>query len=290
MKRCLACHTAFDAESWTCPACGFTPTRLNGFLAHAPALAEGGGGFKPHYFAKLAELEAKNFWFRSRNELILWALGRYAPDSQNLLEIGCGTGYVLSGIAAAYPQLALCGSEIFMSGIPFAAERLPAAELMQMDARQLPFVDAFDVVGAFDVLEHIEEDEAVLAQVWQALKPGGCVMLSVPQHPRLWSVTDDYACHVRRYRRGELEAKAEQAGFTVERSTSFVTVLLPLMAASRARLRHTDGDFNPATELEVNPVIDSALYALLALERRLIGLGVSLPVGGSRLVVARKPG
>ena len=65
-----------------------------------------------------------------------------------------------------------------------------------MDARRIPFEDEFDVIGAFDVLEHIKEDEQVLVQMHRAVKSGGGIMLTVPQHMFLWSEQDVQAHHV----------------------------------------------------------------------------------------------
>ncbi|MCC6904213.1 MAG: class I SAM-dependent methyltransferase, partial [Anaerolineae bacterium] len=144
-------------------------------------------------------LEDGSFWFRNRNRLLIWALRKYFPEADNLLEVGCGTGYVLRGITGANPALRLAGSEIYDTGLGYARQRIPHATFYQMDARAIPFRDEFAVVGAFDVLEHIEEDQAVLRQMYQAVRPGGGIMLSVPQHPALWSEVDVYSRHVRRY-------------------------------------------------------------------------------------------
>ena len=138
-------------------------------------------------------MEAANFWFRARNELILWALQTYKQNASTFLEVGCGTGFVLSGIAKMDAEMALSGSEIFLAGLSYAAARAPSAQIMQMDARHVPFVDEFDAIGAFDILEHIEEYEAVLTQLHKALKPGRVLLLTIPQHPWLWSANDDYA-------------------------------------------------------------------------------------------------
>ena len=186
---------------------------LAGFPAYAPSIATEGSGFKSSHFETLANIEAKNFWFRVRNRIIIWSLGRYCPNFKSFLEIGCGTGFVLSGIAKAYPDARLHGSELFIKGLSFAARRLPLAKLMQMDARQIPFVDEFDSIGAFDVLEHIEEDTDVLRQIHKALKPKGLVLITVPQHQWLWSPVDDNACHVRRYSAKDLHAKLKATGF-----------------------------------------------------------------------------
>jgi len=99
MKNCVRCQADFVAADWLCPACAHLPASVDGFPLLAPALAEGGAGFPPEAFEILAALEAKNFWFRSRNKLIVWALKRHFPATQRYLEIGCGTGYVLAGVA-----------------------------------------------------------------------------------------------------------------------------------------------------------------------------------------------
>lgn len=289
MKRCPRCTAAYDTVDWICPACGFTPSRMEGFPALAPELARGGAGFQPEAFAELATLEAGNFWFRARNRLIVWALRRHFPHMQRYLEIGCGTGYVLAGVAQAYPQAKLTGSEVFSVGLPYSACRVERAELLQMDARYIPYEDEFDVIGAFDVLEHIEEDEAVLAEMLRALRPGGGIVLTVPQHPWLWSRQDEYACHVRRYRLCELREKVLRAGFKVEYETSFVSLLLPAMIASRMVQRNAPADSNAMAELRMPVLLNRVFESFMDVERLLIEMGMSLPMGGSLLLIARKP-
>lgn len=291
MKRCLNCSARFASETVTCPDCDTRPVLIDGFESYASDYAHGGGGFKADYFAELARLEGEHFWFRSRNELIVWALEKYCANFESFFEIGCGTGYVLTGISRHFRNVKLHGSEIFVSGLEFAASRLPSVKLMQMDAREIPFEIEFDVIGAFDVLEHIEEDDKVLAQMHGALKDRGFIVLTVPQHAWLWSPTDDYACHVRRYSGSDLRRKIERAGFRVIRSSSFVTLLLPAMMASRFFQRiSSSADSDATSELKIAPWINSVFYRMLRIEQGLIKRGVDLPVGGSRLVVAEKIG
>ena len=247
-------------------------------------------GFKTRYFKELAELEAGNFWFRTRNRIILWALHRYSPALKSFLEIGCGTGFVISGISKRFPEARLFGSEYLEEGLVYARQRVPTAEFTQMDARCIPNESDLDAIGAFDVLEHIEEDEAVLQQVFKALKPCGYLFISVPQHHWLWSAVDEYACHVRRYTADELHKKVCQAGFEIIRTTSFVSTLLPAMYLSRLLQRNkTDMNMDDVSGLRVNPVLNNIFEWFLRVELALIRVGVSLPVGGSRLLVARKP-
>lgn len=289
MKKCLACGASYPQSTSRCLACGAEPSKQEGFTSYAPALAHGGGGFKSTYFADLARIEAGHFWFRARNLLIIWALGKYCQEFRSFLEIGCGTGYVLSGIAKAYPGAKIHGSEIFTAGLAFAAARQPTVDFMQMDARNIPFVNEFDAIGAFDVLEHIEEDEQVLLQIHDTLKPRGVMLLTVPQHGWLWSPIDDYSCHVRRYSAKELHKKVKTAGFEILRSTSFVSSLLPAMFASRMIKKCTFAKNSDASaELKISPWLNRLFEKALGAEVAMIRSGVNFPLGGSRLIVARK--
>ena len=287
MKICLRCSKTYIASAWHCPYCGNDPEIRGGVPSFAPELSSN-KGFKDAYFIELVDLEKRNFWFRARNRLILWALGCYFPDAENFIEIGCGTGFVLSGVATAKPWLRLSGSEISIAGLAFASRRIPSADFFQMDARAIPFVDEFDVMGAFDVLEHIEEDQVVLGQMHRAIRPGGGILLTVPQHDFLWSCMDKHSCHVRRYAAHELVDKVSAAGFRLERITSFVSLLLPLLMASRARQLPVDGEYDPLAELRIGGLANALLEKIMAVERMAIRAGLDFPLGGSLLIVARK--
>lgn len=157
-----------------------------------------------------------------------------------------------------------------------------------LDMLHLPFRSEFDVLGGFDVLEHVREDEKVLAQMYQALRKGGILLITVPQHPFLWSSNDGMAKHVRRYRKKELQTKAERAGFRVVRMTGFVSLLLPLMILSRMVRRRSTGPESVIRELKQPAWLNELLVRILTLERLLIGAGVNFPFGGSLLLVAQK--
>jgi SAM-dependent methyltransferase len=289
LRRCLRCDAGFSGGGWHCPQCGYEPARIGGFPAFAPEEAGGAGGYDPSQFAELARLEAGNFWFRARNHLIAWAIARHFPGARSLLEVGCGTGFVLAGIAAAFPALKLTGTEAATAGLAFAAARAPGASLLQMDGRRVPFRDEFDVVGAFDVIEHIEDDRAVLAELRAAAVPGGGVLVTVPQHRWLWSEYDARAGHLRRYRARELASRIAEAGLEIVRMTSFVALLLPVMYLSRRAQRAPGAGYDPLAELRVAPWLNRMLESALGAERALIRAGVNFPAGGSLLAVARRP-
>jgi len=250
--------------------------------------ANSGGGFHAEDFATLAKLEGDSFWFRARNQLILWAAKPLLRADASFCEIGCGTGFVISALAKEMPLVKFSGTELFGDALPFARSRVPSAQFYEMDARRIPFRSAFDVVGTFDVLEHIQEDQTVLAEIHKALKPQGKLVITVPQHPFMWSHQDERACHVRRYTRDELVGKLKKAGFSVDFTTSFVSLLLPLMYMARRPARVDASDYDPVADLRLNPIVNSAMALVMTVERLFIKLGVRFPFGGSLLVVATK--
>jgi SAM-dependent methyltransferase len=288
MKICNVCHTHFTAMDWQCPTCAYLPPSIGGFKALAPDFAKGGGGFRPEAFEKLAALEEASFWFCARNRLIVWALKKHFPDMRRFMEIGCGTGYVLSGVANAYPEATLVGSEIFSVSLPYAASRVKNAELIQMDARSIPFIDEFDVIGAFDVLEHIKEDDGVLQSMLSALRPGGGIVITVPQYPWLWSSADESACHVRRYKINELREKVIAAGFNLQFETSFVSFLLPMMIASRLTRWRSSVQDDSLAELKLSNWLNFIFKKIMNLEHKFIKNGIHLKFGGSMLLIAKK--
>jgi SAM-dependent methyltransferase len=254
----------------------------------APELADTINGFDPKYFEELSQLEAEYFWFVARNELIVGLVNKYFPDARRFLEIGCGNGAVLRAIANSRHWERLVGSELHPSGLACARKRLPSeVEFVQMDAREIPAVGVFDLIGAFDVIEHIADDELVLRGMRSAIQTGGGAIIAVPQHPWLWSQADDFAHHQRRYRRGELEAKLLRNGFELLFSSSFTTLLLPLMAASRLISGGGAKDTDGFREFKLNRLVNGVLLAILRAEVRLSVAGWKWPAGGSRIVVAR---
>jgi SAM-dependent methyltransferase len=262
---------------------------IDGFTALAPDLAlASASGFAIEEFRFLASLEERNFWFRGRNKVIISAIEGHCRGARSFLEIGCGTGFVLQGVGRALPHLELFGSEIAVAGLGFAKGRNPMTTLFQMDAMDIPFEDEFDVIGAFDVLEHIDDDELVISEMWRAIRPGGAAIITVPQHMLLWSSHDENAGHFRRYGVTELQRKLERAGFCVESKTSFVSLLLPVLAMGRRGTVARDKKAVPV-ELRLPRLLNRAFEMTLDIEHALIARGIHLPAGGSQLVIARKP-
>ncbi|MFT3897077.1 MAG: class I SAM-dependent methyltransferase [Thermomonas sp.] len=288
MLLCPACRQQIDSFDAPCIACGHAVPVRNGMKMLAPELQGEAIHFDPTAFETIIAVEETSFWFQGRNELIAAMSKRYCPDSGRILEIGCGSGVVLSRLARTFPGAGIVGTEAHIAGLDSAAGRVRDATLMQMDARDIPFRDEFDLVGIFDVLEHIDDDRQVLGQILQSLKPGGMLIATVPQHQSLWSEADDRAGHVRRYSGRELRDKIAEAGFEPIRQTSFVTLLFPAMIYAR-KFRSGAKRNERGSEFKISRGTNSMLRHAMDLERGILKLGIDLPFGGSLIAVARKP-
>jgi SAM-dependent methyltransferase len=267
---------------------------IDGVRCFAPELAESCADYPKEFFDKLAEIEDTHFWFCSRNAVIRGLVEKFlgaGASPRQFLEIGCGTGYVLR-MLASIPGIECTGAEIHLAGVHIAKSRVPSIEIVQLDATAIPFQNAFDGVGAFDVIEHIENDEKVLQNVHHSLKSGGYFFITVPQHRFLWSFADDFAGHKRRYTRADLVTKLTQAGFEIEYAGSFCAVLLPLMLFVRLTKKAPpdtrDAMAIALTEFQIPAWLNRVLRTLLRIDEALIRRGWSSPFGGSLIVVAKK--
>jgi len=243
-------------------------------------------------FEFLFEMEQKHFWHIGRREIILDVLRRNIPNLAKcrMLEIGCGNGSVLAYLKQNGVNIE--GGDIFFEGLRFCRQREGSVALYQTDVLALPFRNDFDIIGIFDVLEHIDNDEKALAEINQALKPRGNLILTVPAYKLLWSYFDVNSRHKRRYNRGELIAKLERNGFIVKRISFYMFLLFPVLAAVRVvnnifHIGRTKKDTKASLEVKTIPVVNGVFLGLLRVESRLLRY-FNLPFGTSLIAVAEK--
>jgi SAM-dependent methyltransferase len=256
--------------------------------------------YDPDFFAVLFEVEDEHFWFYSRNQIIAARVERLAAEFSGrfrLLEVGCGTGNVLRVLAEGFPKATVVGMDLFAEGLQYARRRTSAA-LVQGDMHRPPFADQFEIIGLFDVLEHLPDDRQVLRDLGAMLQDGGVLLITVPAHTRLWSYFDEAAHHCRRYEPDELKRKLIEAGYEIDYISQFMMSIFPMVwigreisaLANRMLGRGGSSVEQMATqELRPNPLVNRALTWLLSLETRRLARGHTLPLGTSLLAVARKP-
>jgi SAM-dependent methyltransferase len=259
------------------------------------------GGYDPSFFQKLAQIEDRHFWFRARNRLISSLTRKFISGLKPgylVLEVGCGTGNVLRALRQTCADGTVVGMELWFDGLRFA-QRRSAGPLVQGDVRNCPFGKPFDLIGMFDVLEHIPEEMETLTALRETLAPSGRLMLTVPAHQYLWSYFDEAAYHCRRYSSQDIRARLTEAGFEVEFLSQFMTCIFPIVwlvrkMSSRRQAPGSQGhDAEDARalaskEFRVLPVINGFLTGLLTLEASWLSRGHHLPIGTSLMVVARR--
>jgi SAM-dependent methyltransferase len=185
---------------------------------------------------KVATLEDRHWWYRERRKLLARQIRRLGSAGR-ALDIGAAGGGN-TWVLAAYGWKAIA-ADLSPAAVELAHERGLTA--VRADARSLPFPSAtFDLVLALDVLEHIQDDHLVVAEIARILRPGGAAFITVPCDMSLWSEHDVALGHVRRYTRRSLGDLAEKCGLTIEQMRSWNVLLRPLVAWRRRRCTGSD--------------------------------------------------
>jgi SAM-dependent methyltransferase len=270
---------------------------IDGINCYAPELSLQNDSYPVEFFGlnteDIEKILKNNFWIQSRNRIIFSIICTWAnSQSGRMLEIGCGFGNVLKYLSDRLGNLQFCGSELSLAGLEYARKHLSGIDLIQMDATKMPFENAFEIIGAFDVLEHIVADELVMSNVFQALKRNGMFIITVPQHQFLWTKHDEIVYHKRRYSRKELVTKLQKAGFQIQFVSSFVTLLFPLMILSRIFYQNPKsfehGRSVLQKQLALPLVINGILGLCMRVDEFFLKRKISLPFGGSLIAVAQK--
>ena len=239
----------------------------------------------------LAQLEEKSFWFNHRNDIIVSAFQRFPPPG-SVLDVGGGNGYVSLALKRAgfEPTVVEPGPD----GARTARER--GLDVIEASFQKILIEpESIAAIGAFDVIEHIEDDRSALVGFRDALAPGGRVYLTVPAYSWLSSCDDEVAGHFRRYTVSRLRDRVEEVGFTPLYATYlFACLIAPLFAlrtvpSALGLRRNLTPEQAAAEHAPLRGLTRGVLNPLLALERRTIAKGGRVPLGTSVLLIAEKP-
>jgi SAM-dependent methyltransferase len=206
---------------------------------------------------KLTLLEDTHWWYRERRVLLARELAGRAPGVA--LDIGAaGGGNTRVLVRHGWRAVAL---EYGPDGATVCAER--GIPVLRGDATRLPALsESVDLVVAFDVLEHLDDDTGAVAEIVRVLRPGGTLLVSVPCDPRLWSEHDVAVGHVRRYTRPVLQELLLGGGLELEQLRSWMVLLRPAVAMRRRVSKGSDLNDVPGW-------LNRTLFTLVAAERRL---------------------
>lgn len=235
-------------------------------------------------YALMDAVEDRMWWYRAMHGHALRAL-ESLPANARVLDAGCGTGGFLARLREARPAAELYGVE-YAEGAATRAAAKASVHVACGTVNALPFPEAsFDAVTSLDVICHagVEPPQA-LAEFRRVLRPGGLLVLNLPDHEWLKSAHDIRVHNARRFERAGTRSLLESAGFAAPDARHWNSLLLPLMVLQRKVLASHD---EAASDVAPYPAwLNATLVTICRLEAGLLRAGLRFPAGGSLITTA----
>lgn len=236
-------------------------------------------------YAAHARLEDSHWWFKGRRAVVREVLESRLGEGarRRILDVGCGTGGMLEMLRQFGDVEGIDSSD---EALRFARQRMGDVIPLGRGALPdgIPAGQTYDLITAFDVIEHIADAVTSLKAIRRALRPGGSFVCTVPAYEFLWSAHDDFNHHERRYDAGLLSAHLAAAGLHVRFMSYFNSFLFPPIAA--VRLLHKIVPEKGGADLEeTSPLVNAVLTRLFSSERHLLRR-TTLPFGVSLIAIA----
>jgi SAM-dependent methyltransferase len=239
------------------------------------------------FLDKYRRIEREHWWFRVRSKILTDQLHLLLKGIRpmQILNVGAATGASTEMLQSFGEVSSL---EYDQPSVDYCRDVLKL-DVIQGSITALPYADAsFDLVCAFDVVEHVEDDRLAVSELIRVCKPGGHVFVTVPAYMSLWSDHDVVNNHYRRYQQTELLALFSSGSLL--RSTYFNTLLFPMIWLARRIgniFKRKDAAPKPDNEWMQHPLTDRLFGAVFTLERPLLR-HMNLPFGVSLALIWNK--
>lgn len=244
-------------------------------------------------YRQMRDHEESHWWFRGRKAVLAAVLRRAVAGRviDRALDLGCGVGGLMDILSTAGRAF---GTDTSLPSLVFCRGR-GLRRLFTASGSDLPLApESFDLITAFDTLEHIPDDDATLRECRRILRPGGLLVASGPAYPWLFSHQDRVVHHQRRYTLGSLGGRLRRAGFRVVRRSYYNTILFPVILPALLVIKARERLFPPPADstgtnvsLPIPRFVNRILEAIFRFERHLVP-HISFPAGHSLVIVAEK--
>lgn len=236
-------------------------------------------------YEKMKKYEDLHWWYKARRKILQKVLNSHFKNKKtaSILEIGCGSGGNLQ-LLSFFGKT--CAMEMDESAIESAQERKICEIRKGSLPNDIPFTEKFDLVCLFDVIEHIDDDQAALKQALNLLVPGGSLLITVPAYMFLWSSHDQALGHKRRYTRMNLMDTVRKTGIKIQFSSYFNTMLFPCIALVRFFNKFLGNKKEDDLSMPPN-IVNDTLYGIMSLESFILPC-LSMPFGVSIVLLAQK--
>src|SRR5207302_1710166 len=185
-------------------------------------------------YDEYVRIEDIHWWFRGRRKIITTMLRPYVRPPARIIDVGSGGGAVAQALQE-FGHVTACDIDVRCAA---SVSRRPGMSFAYGTAEAIPFADgSFDLVTAFDVLEHLDDDVRALKEMARVASPQGLIAVTVPAYPWMWGRQDEVSHHRRRYTGRSLRRAIIGAGLHPRRLTAFNTILFPGIAALRVSRR-----------------------------------------------------
>lgn len=241
-------------------------------------------------YRKLFELEGSYWWYVGRRAIIRTMLASSVRQRvQHAADIGCGTGMNL-GLLGEFSDHVV-GVDSSAQALAYCRMRGYADVVLVPPGAPLPFSSGtIELATMLDVLEHVDDEAAILRDVHRVLVPGGYLVVSVPAYKFLWSEHDIALHHQRRYTRSGVSRLLAESGFRVRRASyciSFSFLLIVFYRIGKGIINRLRPSRPHTSHVELPGFVNSFFIGVLGLEARLLRF-MNFPFGTSVIIVAEK--